>query len=174
MTEQEVPLTEGRSSPQYVVMENSNAEYGQAFLYSKPGWVNLAQESTAGLWPSKPGRSLIVTEEGRFVITKGYLVDIEQSLATGSTILQPMPHWARMECVIPIDQEVTLAQTQLPVVREVFVDRMTHALATTPAQLRLPNPFEGEVEQVISAIGTNPAKRDQHAINTVNVGEDYL
>lgn len=173
MTERQKPEPNGeRSTPRAVVMEYGS-QNTQAFLYNEPGWLDLARESTSGLSPDKPGRSLVVTNEGRFAIVRGYLVDIEQSLEAGDPILQPLPRELRLECPITIGQEVTLGATHLPVVREVFIDRIAPARPSLHPALKLRDPFKGEVEAVIRHIGLNE-KRAQRSLTQPPLKGNYL
>ncbi|HEU5187324.1 MAG TPA: hypothetical protein VFT87_02355 [Candidatus Saccharimonadales bacterium] len=172
MNERENPeVKKERSSPHAIVMEHGS-EQRQAFLYNEPGWLDLASESTSGLSLAKPGRSLLVTEEGRFAVVRGYLVDIEQSLHVGTTILHPLPHWLRQECMIAIGQKLDLGEVHLPVVREVFVDRMA-AARPDAGVLRLQDPFKGEVEAVTAHIGVNE-ERVERSMSQPPLKGDYL
>lgn len=172
MTEHEAPIESQRSEPHFSVMEGEHG-YGQAFVYNQPGWVDLARERTSGLKPSETGRSMLVTDQGRFVVIKGYLVDIEQTLDTGSTIVNPLPHTLRTECRIIIGQPWVVGEFTLPPVREIIVDKVAYALPTTPGD-RMTNPFDGDVGTIIAPIGKNAAAQPRRTVQTQPAHEEYL
>lgn len=172
MIEHESSIEAPRSEPHFFVMQGERG-YGQAFVYNKPGWLNLANERTSGLVPSRPGRSMLVTEQGRFVIIKGYLVDVEQTLAAGTTIMNALPHELRQEFKIDIGAPLTVGELQLPPVREVIVDKMAYALETTPGD-RMANPFDDDVGTIIAPIGHNYQASPRRQVETTAIGEEYL